>query len=245
MAQQTIATEPQSGRPPTTDEQIRKAEEEDEWDRESTTKSYFRHRVEDLPQYLDSLSDDKKHRFKKKLWVETVRIERSRERLAHSAKTKGLFDKLKETFREWRQEAEQRPGEDSVEFKYPFVERQHHFKTLESIGADNLTFPDEAGAVSEDPEHDFKAGFLFFEKHGIGWRKTDIEEPIFDIYDKFPDQKLSVHDALFNQEYNPFAQSTDEQGRRHLRYVHLPANHMGWVEVSLGQHACLMQCSRL
>lgn len=226
MAHPIIAT----AREAALDAQIRKAEQEDEWDQESITKSYHRLRVEELPKYFDSFPDDKQRSVKNKLKVDAIRVQKSRDRLATSERNKNLFDGLQKSFVDWRLQAEQRVG---VSFKHSIVDRHRYVKTIKTIGAEDTTLPDDADGESENPEHDFKAGFLFFEQYGIGWKKTNVEEHIFDRSAEFPDQKATVHDALFSEEYNPFAETNDKQGRRHLKYVHLPANHMGWVEVSL------------
>lgn len=72
------------------DAQIRKAEQEDEWDQESITKSYHRLRVEELPKYFDSFPDDKQRSVKNKLKVDAIRVQKSRDRLATSERNKNL-----------------------------------------------------------------------------------------------------------------------------------------------------------
>lgn len=163
-----------------------------------------------------------------KLKVDARRVKRCRARLAEFEKTRLLFDEVRESFNQWRLEANRRPG---VQFKYTATERDGHFKDLVFNEEDDI---DVHGEASEDagPEHDFKAGFLFFQEYGIGWKSFTHHGHGFDKHEKFPNQKITVHRALFGKEYNPFSATMDEHGKRYLKYIHLPANHMGWVEVS-------------
>lgn len=231
---QTIAEVPArdgSGRLPlTSHEKIRQAEEDDEWDGGSITKSYHRLRAEELQGFVHSLKENEVEKLK----MDARRIKRCRAnlKLPESKKTRLLFDEVRESFNEWRSEANRRPD---VQFKYTANERDGHFKDLGFLEQDDA---DVHGEATEDagPEHDFKAGFLFFQKYGIGWKKFTHHGHGFDKHEKFPNQKITVHKALYGKEHNPFSETKDEDGRRYLKYIHLPANHMGWVEVSFLIH---------
>lgn len=216
-----------SGRLPLTSHtQIRQAEEQDEWDGGSITKRYHRLRAEELQGFVHNLKDNEVEKFK--LRMDARRVRRSRTKLAESEKTRVLFDEVHESFHQWRSEADGRPD---VQFKYTSDERDGHFKDLSFLEEDDINVHGEA-TDDADPEHDFKAGFLFFQECGIGWEKTAHYGHGFDKHEKFPNQKITVHKALFGKEHNPFSETKDMDGRRHLKYIHLPANHMGWVEVS-------------
>lgn len=216
-----------SGRLPlTSHEQVRQAEEHDECDSGSITKRYHRLRAEELSGFVHSLKDNEEDKFKLKM--DARRVKRCRTKLAESKKTRVLFDEVHESFHQWRSEADGRPD---VQFRWSANERNSHFKDLDFLDEDDI---DADGGATEDagPEHDFIAGFLFFQKDIIGWKKATYHGLGFNKHEEFPNQKMTVHEALFGKEHNPFSETEDEGGGRHLKYIHLPANHMGWVDVS-------------
>lgn len=49
------------------------------------------------------------------------------------------------------------------------------------------------------------------------------------IHGKFPHQKISIQQLLYNKEETPLKRTSE---KKQLRYFHLPANSMKWVEVS-------------
>lgn len=208
----------------TSNTQIKKGEKDDKWDEKSITGSYHRIRVDMLPEYVKSLKDNDKEKLK----VDARRIERSRIRLGKSESTSSLLRNVQDSFTEWRLDAERNP---EVKFLYSGVERIQHLKRLDFV--EDTVNINGATEDEEDPTRDLKAGVLFFEQHGIGWKKTTYHGHGFDKYEQFPNQKITVHQALFGKDHNPFSETKDQQGRRHLKYIHLPANHMGWVEVRL------------
>ncbi|KAH8787787.1 hypothetical protein F5883DRAFT_400901, partial [Diaporthe sp. PMI_573] len=55
-------------------------------------------------------------------------------------------------------------------------------------------------------------------------------------HEKFPNQKLTVHKALYDTQHNPIYETKDEDDNRYLKYIHLPANHMGWVEQAIARY---------
>lgn len=221
MPQNYLVASPDVNQEPLSDAKIREAEEKDMWDGKSITKSYHRVRFEGLPEYVKSLQEYDKE----KLISDARRIQRSRECLSKTAKSKELFSDLAEAFKEWRSDAEER----GVKFKHSSSDRAQYFKALGFAG---VSINNEAiEEADRDAAHDFKTGVIFFEKCGGGWRKTSHHGNGFDKYEKFPNQKMTVHKALFDKDHNPFVETKDEQGRRHLKYIHLPANHMEWVEV--------------
>lgn len=206
---------------------IREAEKKDKWDSSSITKSYHRLRSEELRKFLDALEENQKE----KLRIDARRVKKCRAKLEKSEKTKPLLDEVRESLDKWRTEAK---GRGDAKLKYAVEERDVHQKGPDVLGVDDIVLENDA-----DPEHDFKAGFLFFQKHESGWKKSTYHKDGFDEHEKFPNQKLTVHQALYDKQHNPIYETKDEDGSRHLKYIHLPANHMGWVEVSiLTSHWC-------
>jgi len=81
-------------------------------------------------------------------------------------------------------------------------------------------FPD--GSVN----HDIKASIIYFKNS----RPFDMPG----VDNTFPNQKISIHDLLCDEgEINPLMQPC---GDDIIRYFHLPANNMIWVEVSMKVH---------
>jgi len=58
--------------------------------------------------------------------------------------------------------------------------------------------------------------------------KRGIDDPM--CYGEFPHQKLSIRQLLYNKSETPL---TRTENRDELKYFHLPANNMAWVEVNL------------
>jgi hypothetical protein len=65
-------------------------------------------------------------------------------------------------------------------------------------------------------------------------KHTDPDYP-----EKFPDQKIPLDDLLYREDKatNPLMK---ECPPNMIRYFHLPANNMSWVEVGYGVHASLI-----
>lgn len=208
----------------TSHQQIRDAEKQDEWDGGSITKRYHRLRVEEVPEFLARL---KKNEIEK-LKVDARRVIWCRAKLAESDENKLLFKEVHGSFEEWRLEAALRP---EVQFKYAATERAEHCKEPNFLPKDEIHVHGKA-VKDIDPGHDFKAGFLFFQKYKTGWKKATYHGHGFDKHERFPNQKISVNEALYSKEHNPFSETKDDDDRRHLKYIHLPANHMRWIEVS-------------
>lgn len=208
----------------TSHQQIRDAEKQDEWDGGSITKRYHRLRVEDVPQFLQRLKENEVE----KLRVDARRVIWCRAKLAGSNENKLLFKEVHESFEKWRLEAALRP---EVQFKYAADERAEHCKEPDFLPKDEIDVHSKV-MKDIDPGDDFKAGFLFFQKYKTGWKKATYHGHGFDKHEKFPNQKISVNEALYDKKHNPFSETKDDDGMRHLKYIHLPANHMRWVEVS-------------
>ena len=65
----------------------------------------------------------------------------------------------------------------------------------------------------------------------IVWDQEDggvtYQHPL--VHGKFPHQKISIQQLLYNKEQTPLKRTAS---KKQLRYFHLPANSMNWVEVS-------------
>lgn len=204
-------------------EKIKEAEEQDKWDGSSITKKYHRLRAEYVPEFLEGLRQNEKE----KLRVDAERVKWCRARLEKSEENRLLFEEVHDSFMQWRSEAE---SKRKVQFIYAADKRAEHCKDPDSLPKGDTSRP-RRDVGDTDPAHDFKAGFLFFQKYKTGWKKATHHGYGFDTHERFPNQKITIKKALSGED-NPFAETKDENGERHLKYIHLPANHMGWVEVS-------------
>lgn len=200
---------------------IKEAEKKDKWDCGSITKRYHRLRVQEMPDFLKELEENQRE----KLETDARRVGNRRARLEESENKRLLLVEVKESFEQWRKEREDKR---EARFKFSVEERIGHCKELNFPNADDISHEDDG-----NPEHDFKAGFLFFQKHGTRWKKATYHGNGFDNHEEFPNQKLTVHQALYDTQSNPIFETKAEDGSRQLKYIHLPANHMGWVEVSV------------
>ncbi len=75
--------------------------------------------------------------------------------------------------------------------------------------------------VPEPPEKEMKASMVFF------MNSRPYTHP--DWGDKFPNQKVSLYDLLYKTDKSNPLMRDCEEGM--IRYFHLPANNMHWVEV--------------
>ena len=77
-----------------------------------------------------------------------------------------------------------------------------------------------------DELHGFKASVMYFKKHASLWkgntRKDEIHSGVF------PNQKVPLHEILFNKTENPLSEvcAPDE-----MRWFHFPGNEVRWIEV--------------
>jgi hypothetical protein len=75
----------------------------------------------------------------------------------------------------------------------------------------------------DEPDYGYNGWLMAFEDGRRG-----IDNPL--CYGKFPHQKMSIRQLLYNKIETPL---TRTENKDLLRYFHLPANNMAWVEVSL------------
>lgn len=72
-----------------------------------------------------------------------------------------------------------------------------------------------------EPDYGYNGWLMMFEDG-----KRGIDDPR--CYGNFPHQKISIRQLLYNKEETPLSRSGN---KKNLRYFHLPANNMTWVEV--------------
>lgn len=75
----------------------------------------------------------------------------------------------------------------------------------------------------KEPDYGYNGWLMAFEDG-----KRGIDDP--QCYGQFPHQKISIRKLLYNKDETPLARS---ENKDNLRYFHLPANNMAWVEVRL------------
>lgn len=216
-----------NGQPPKAPNNAWIREKEDAWDKKNITKTWYRLRASEAPALLDHFPTKDLDR----LVSDEQRIQKTRARLLRDATKKDYLPELQTTFREWRAEACQRPG--SI-IKQSLAERGNPVGPVGNRLKPGLCPDFDAEKETngdDDPSRELKAGVMFFEKCGHGWKGVTYDKGSFPKQTGFPDQKILVHDALNDKDYNPFAPTYDDKGNRHLKYIHLPANHMGvsWI----------------
>lgn len=194
---------------------------EDEWDTHSTTKSYYRMRADEAWKYVEDLRRNNSKKQLEKLKDDEDRIMKNRARLSRNTSTKKLQVDLKIAFQEWCAEVNDRGK--GKKMGHSCAEREKLVKPDICSGPSQVPM----GEDDDDPAHDMKAYFIYFEKAGKTWKGKTHRADGFPKYEKFPDQRISIHDALNKSTHNPFKPTYDDNGNPHLRYIHIPANHTG------------------
>lgn len=208
---------------------IRRAEEKDKWDKKGVTTGYHRMTALKAREYVEKLRGDDSRESKvqlEKLEDDERHIMKCRARLSKDPTTKELQEKLRCSFQEWRN------GVKDRNIRRPSNQRKDLLKPsiISGSGNDtgNTTSNNTTGTNDQDsPAHDMKAYFMFFEKDGPEWKGRTVHDQGFPEYESFPNQRIPVHQALYSETHNPLKPTHDEKGRPHLRYIHIPANHMG------------------
>lgn len=202
-------------------------ETEDDYDSNSVTKSYHRMTAEKAREHVEDLqksdSEDAR-RSLEKLIEDERRITECRARIAKNPSTKKLQEELKISFEQWWQDAK---SDKATKIKHSWKDRKVLVKSRICPELDSDTTEIR---YDDDPAHDMKAYFMFFEKDGQEWRGKTVHNQGFPEYEEFPNQRISIHTALHSDAHNPFKPTdddNDENGQPRLRYIHIPANHMG------------------
>jgi hypothetical protein len=81
-----------------------------------------------------------------------------------------------------------------------------------------------AGDDPKKPNYGYNGWLIVWDQEKGG---VDSDHPL--INGKFPHQKISIQQLLYNKENTPLKRTSN---KKQLRYFHLPANSMKWVEVS-------------
>lgn len=192
-------------------------ESQDKWETTSVTKTWFRLRASESAVHINQLPT----KNREKLAVDEQRVQKTRARLSRDATKKDYLPELQIAFREWQKEAYEN---SESKIRHSLENRGNHLK--ESVCKD---FDAEKAIMGDDdPSREFKAGVMFFEQCDHGWKGVTYDKGALPVTtDKFPHQKIQVYEALNSKKYNPFTPTFDDKGNRHLKYIHLPANHMG------------------
>lgn len=109
---------------------------------------------------------------------------------------------------------------------------QHDLDLLERVASWESQRDTSNGAENQDPrvvltpEHNINASVMYFKKpaSGEGWQGSSSDL----ISGSFPDQEVSIHDLLEPGLNSPLSEPCPVDT---LRYFHLPANNMSWIEV--------------
>lgn len=72
-------------------------------------------------------------------------------------------------------------------------------------------------------------GWVIVWEEGKGW--VSLDHPL--VHGEFPHQKISIQQFLYNKEGTPLKRRF---GKDQLRYFHLPANNMKWVEEAMSRY---------
>lgn len=212
---------------------------EDKWDTKSVTKTYYRMTVREAREYVEDLRANDSKVPLEKLRDDEIRILRNRARLHKTMSTNKLQEELKRSFKEWCDEVNAKIKGKNIG---PFLAGR------ESLVKPNVC-PELADKVwevgdNEDPAHEINAYFMFFEKGDQEYKGKKYQGQGFPDYESFPDQRITVHEALYSDTHNPFLPILDDNGKPYLRYIHLPANHMG-VSHHIFASVCLTTAKRL
>lgn len=199
---------------------------EDVWDKNSTTKSYHRMTVRQAQEYVEDLRLNNRIKELEKLEDDERRILETCARLSKNASTRKLQEDLKRSFRRWCKEvADKDKGKDKgKKIGLSGADRESFVKPniLAGSGKPPVRVRDD-----DDPARDMNAYFIFFEKDGKAWKGKTHRGPGFPTYEQFPNQRISIHEALNDHTHNPFKPTHDENDNPQLRYIHIPANHTG------------------
>lgn len=109
--------------------------------------------------------------------------------------------------------------------KMEYLDRQHGVLP-EGFMGDLEARTEESSAVEDDPKkpnYGYNGWLIVWDQDKGG---VDSGHPL--IHGKFPHQKISIQQLLYNKENTPLKRTSN---KKQLRYFHLPANSMKWVEV--------------
>jgi hypothetical protein len=110
--------------------------------------------------------------------------------------------------------------------RHEYAVRQHAVLP-ESFMGDLEAASENKSSAEDDPEkpnYGYNGWLIVWDQDKGG---VSSEHPL--VHGKFPHQKISIQQLLYNKENTPLKRTLN---KKQLRYFHLPANSMKWVEVS-------------
>lgn len=138
-----------------------------------------------------------------------------------------------------RKQMEKKGGSDSLKRNLEILKHVQQWQTPSYIKilkefSPNAYMPDlDAGSIGneDDPrQKDYGYnGWIIVWEDGKGW--VSMEHPL--VHGSFPHQKISIQQFLYNKEGTPLRRRL---GKDQLRYFHLPANNMKWVEEAMSRY---------
>ena len=88
--------------------------------------------------------------------------------------------------------------------------------------------------IQQEPMYGFRASAIYFRKNGDEWTGYTHRHDKFIGKDKFPDQKISVHDLLEGPDSSsPLHEDCPPDT---IRYFHFPTNNMSWIEKAVARY---------
>lgn len=151
--------------------------------------------------------------------------------LPQKSKRRIVEEKLR--VRRFRSHYEARPKTETGGVLKKFKSSLSHWRRLNLRQEPEPERPELLEALPEDSvDYDIKASIIYF--------KYSQPFDVPGVDNTFPNQKISVKDLLCDEEeINPLMQPCDDDT---IRYFHLPANNMIWVEVRVDFPSALASC---
>jgi hypothetical protein len=188
----------------------------------------------DRESYYENLSEESQLQIK----IELRRIDYIRRVIESSDTDKHLASRIQTSIREWREFAQkevEKVAKWRAETK-PERKAYHHHNPNASRQMKDIRPEDY------DPNKDFNAYYIEYYKSEGKTNKTCRANGQFLYKGKFPNQKISMHNLLYDSEVNPLSRDQltkddpDAAPGDRIRYFHLPANNMKWVEDAIARY---------
>lgn len=160
-----------------------------------------------------------------------------KDRHASPSDTTPIVEVLEHSRTQWRKEAIQRCEKDLFDLQGKADEprngkilrrvKQWRANTSPDHADTQNAMPSEDGVANrftnnpDGPDYGYNGWCIVFEN-----RKVGVDDPL--CYGQFPHQKISIQELLYSESESPLKRSDD---KTKLRYFHLPANNMTWVQV--------------
>ncbi|KAI9147648.1 hypothetical protein HJFPF1_12678 [Paramyrothecium foliicola] len=183
--------------------------------------------------YYDSLPEDTQLQIK----VELRRIDYIRRVIESSDADKSLAARVTSSVSEWRKYSKK---EVEKVTRWSAIAKPER-KGYRAHNPNATRQAKEVKPEDYDPNKDFNAYYIEYVK-SEGKTNTELRPSGEFLYkNKFPNQKLSVHNLLYDKSINPLSRkklAADAAGQPpdRIRYFHLPANNMKWVEDAIARY---------